>query len=249
MGALHEGHIRLLEVARERCPFVTLSIFVNPLQFGPHEDLSRYPRPLERDLEIAERAGVAQVFVPSVEEMYPSEPTTVHVPGVTERWEGERRPGHFDGVATVVARLFGIVGAGRAFFGWKDLQQCLTIAKMTRDLALPVTLDFIETVREGDGLARSSRNAYLSPEERAKAPELYAALRASESAIREARSVGETLERQRESLMSRGFDVDYLAYVDLDAMAPLTRYQSDSALVVAARIGTTRLIDNIRLGV
>ncbi len=248
MGALHAGHRALLDRARGENDRVTLSIFVNPLQFGPNEDLSRYPRPIEADLDLAERAGVDAVFLPSVEEMYPETPTRIVVPGaLTERWEGASRPGHFDGVATVVARLFGLVGAGRAYFGRKDLQQCRVVAKMARDLALPVGLVFVPTVREGDGLARSSRNVYLAPEERAKAPLLYATLKDCAGAIRFGTGIETALHEGRSRLRGAGFLPDYLAYVALDDLRPLDTFHRDSALIVAARLGATRLIDNLEL--
>ena len=247
MGALHAGHRHLLRVARDACERVTLSIFVNPLQFGPNEDLSRYPRPIEADLAMAEEVGVDQVFLPSVEEMYPSNPTRIHVPGITELWEGASRPGHFDGVATVVAKLFGIVGSQGAFFGQKDLQQCLVVRKMVRDLSLPIDLVFVPTVREEDGLARSSRNVYLDTSERAIAPELHRVLIDSVEAIRTGISVETTLQVSRDRLVRNGFLPDYLAYVDAEDLQPLPEFRPDSALIVAAKLGRTRLIDNILL--
>ena len=245
MGALHAGHRSLLDLARSANDFVTLSIFVNPLQFGPNEDLSRYPRPLEADLAMAEAAGVDQVFLPTVEEMYPASPTTIRVPELTERWEGASRPGHFDGVATVVAKLFGIVGARTAFFGQKDLQQCLVVQKMARDLSLPIELVFAPTTREPDGLAMSSRNAYLSPEERAIAPLLHEVLRHSQVAIQEDATVDGVLHEGILRLESAGFAPDYLAYVGTGDLRPLPAFSPDSALIVAAKLGRTRLIDNI----
>ncbi|RYG28225.1 pantoate--beta-alanine ligase [bacterium] len=246
MGALHAGHRKLLEVAREECARVTLSIFVNPLQFGLDEDLSRYPRPIEADLAIAEAVGIDQVFLPGVEEMYPSSPTKIHVPAITDLWEGASRPGHFDGVATVVAKLFGIVGAQTAYFGRKDLQQCLVVRKMVRDLSLPISLVLVPTVREEDGLARSSRNVYLSPEERAVAPEIYATLTEIAARIRETGS-NDALVAGEKRLADAGFEVDYLGYVDTRTLLPIPEYKPDSALIVAAKLGRTRLIDNIVL--
>lgn len=245
MGALHEGHRSLLDLARRECGYVTLSIFVNPLQFGPNEDLTRYPRPIEADLAMAQAAGVDQVFLPSVEEMYPASPTTIHVPEITSRWEGASRPGHFDGVATVVAKLFGIVGAGRAYFGQKDLQQCLVVRKMVVDLSLPIELVFAPTIRENDGLAKSSRNVYLSPEERAKAPGIYEVLRDAERAIRGGASIENALTTGEERFARSGFETDYLAYVDTATLRKIDAFQKDSALIVAAKLGRTRLIDNI----
>lgn len=245
MGALHEGHRSLLDLARQECAYVTLSIFVNPLQFGPNEDLSRYPRPLEADLAMAEAAGVDQVFLPSVQEMYPVSPTTVHVPGMTELWEGMSRPGHFDGVATVVAKLFGIVGSQRAYFGQKDLQQCLVVQKMVRDLSLSVDLIFAPTVRESDGLAKSSRNIYLSSGDRQIAPLLHEVLGDAEVAIRGGQRVDLTVAEGSIRLQEAAFDVDYLAYVDTEDLRVLGEFHPHSALIVAAKLGRTRLIDNV----
>ena len=248
MGALHAGHRTLLNAARRENAYVTLSIFVNPLQFGPHEDLSRYPRPIENDLALAESAGVDQVFLPSVQEMYPEEPTRIVVPGrLTERWEGASRPGHFDGVATVVARLFGIVGPRRAYFGRKDLQQCRVVAKMVRDLALAVDLRIEPTFREPDGLAFSSRNAYLSPEERKSAPELYAVLVECAERIVGGEGIENVLAAAAVRLENGGFRPDYLAYVDESDLRPLDTFAPNSSLIVAAKLGTTRLIDNLRV--
>ena len=239
MGALHAGHRRLLEVARGECARVSLSIFVNPLQFGANEDLSRYPRPIEADLAMAEQMGVDQVFLPSVEEMYPASPTTIHVPEISELWEGASRPGHFDGVATVVAKLFGIVGAETAYFGQKDLQQCLVVRKMVRDLSLPVRLVFVPTVREEDGLARSSRNVYLTTEERV--------LRDSAASIRSGSDVANVLREGRDRLRENGFEPDYLAYVDTETLQIIPEFRPASALIVAAKLGRPRLIDNLLL--
>src|SRR5438067_13349178 len=185
MGFLHEGHLSLFEVARQSgATFIVVSIFVNPRQFGPSEDFSRYPRNEARDAEMLESRGVGVLFLPSVETMYPpGSQTTVSVAGVAKPLEGERRPGHFDGVATVVLKLFDIVQADLAAFGRKDAQQCAVIERMVRDLDVPVRLVFGETVREADGLAMSSRNSYLSAEDRKLAPVLHRALRAGEEAI------------------------------------------------------------------
>jgi len=185
MGFLHEGHLSLLQVARDAgAAFVAVSIFVNPKQFGPNEDFGRYPRDEARDAEMLESAGVDLLFLPPVDVMYPEGATTmIAIGGVSGPLEGERRPGHFDGVATVVAKLFNIVEPDVAAFGRKDAQQCAVIERLVRDLDVPVRLAFGETLRERDGLAMSSRNAYLSEEERAKAPVLHRALLAGENAI------------------------------------------------------------------
>jgi len=245
MGALHEGHAALLRRSRSENEISVLSIFVNPTQFGPNEDYSRYPRTLEADLAIAERCGVDIVFLPEVEEMYPDHHIKLQVFGVTERWEGAKRPGHFDGVATVVAKLFGAVLPTRAYFGQKDLQQCQVVRTMVTGLNLPIALVICETVREADGLAMSSRNRYLSPTERELAPQLYRKLSEAKSMIAQGSSVRATLADAIKELSSNGFVVDYFDYVDLPAMLPLVTLQQDSALICAAKLGTTRLIDNV----
>jgi pantoate--beta-alanine ligase len=251
MGFLHEGHLSLVRVAREAgATFIAVSIFVNPKQFGPNEDFSRYPRDEERDAAMLESAGVDLLFLPAVEVMYPPGATTnIAVGGVSKPLEGERRPGHFDGVATVVAKLFNIVQPDVAAFGRKDAQQCAVIERMVADLDLPVRLVFGETLREHDGLAMSSRNAYLSGDERAKAPVLHRALRAGEEAITHGiHSVADV-----EKLMHRvvteegGVEVDYLAVVDpLTFEAPVD-FERDILLAGAVRAGRTRLIDNVRI--
>lgn len=249
MGAFHEGHLSLMRAARAAHDRVCVSLFVNPLQFGAGEDLSRYPRAEASDFELAESVGVDILFAPGAGEMFSGETTRVHVPGLTERWEGAYRPGHFEGVATVVAKLFGIAGPDTAYFGWKDLQQCLVIRRMVRDLSLPVRLEFLETIREEDGLAKSSRNAYLSQEERAMAPELYATLREIADSCLNTREplteIDHFLDQGKRRLEKHGFEVDYLELVDREEMK-LLRSEGDAALIVAARLGTTRLIDNVR---
>lgn len=242
MGAFHEGHLSLMREAKRRGR-ACVSIFVNPLQFGPAEDLSRYPRNEARDLALAEAEGVDIVFIPSPEAMYPRPSTTVHVAQVGDRWEGARRPGHFDGVATVVAKLFHLIQPTTAIFGWKDFQQCLVIRRMVEDLNLPVRLRFLDTVREPDGLAMSSRNAYLSVEERTRAPELHRALERLK-ALPEIRS--DELESEIRTLTGYGFEVDYLAFVDFEALEP-QEGRGPGAVIVAARLGKTRLIDNVRI--
>ena len=251
MGFLHEGHLSLIEVARAAgATLIVVSIFVNPRQFGPGEDFSRYPRDEQRDRELLESAGVDLLFLPAVEVMYPAGATTsVTVAGVSQPLEGERRPGHFDGVATVVAKLFNIVQPDLAAFGLKDAQQCAVIAQMVRDLDIPVRLVFGETLREPDHLAMSSRNSYLSAAERAKAPVLHRALRAGQEAI--ARGNHDTA--AIETLMHRvvadeaGAEVDYLAVVDPLTFLPPQDFARPVLLTGAIRIGKTRLIDNIRV--
>ncbi len=246
MGFLHAGHLSLVDVARNAgATFIVVSIFVNPRQFGPKEDFARYPRDEERDAAMLEDAGVDLLFLPPVEVMYPPGATTVvSVGGVSKPLEGDRRPGHFDGVATVVAKLFNIVPADIAAFGRKDAQQCAVIQRMVADLDIPVRLVFGETIREHDGLAMSSRNAYLSPEERAKAPVLHRALRAGEEAIlRGARDI-ESVMRSVVAAES-GVEVDYLAVIDPRTYEPPVDFQRDILLAGAVRIGRTRLIDNV----
>jgi pantoate--beta-alanine ligase len=248
MGFLHEGHLSLVDAAREAgATYVVVSIFVNPKQFGPNEDFSRYPRDEARDMALLEGKGVDLLFLPPVEVMYPpGASTVVTVAGVASPLEGERRPGHFDGVATVVAKLFHIVQADVAAFGTKDAQQCAVIDRMVRDLDIPVRLVFGKTIREKDGLALSSRNTYLSVEDRALAPVLHRALRAAEDALaHNVRDVGAL-----EKLMHRvagSVEVDYLVVVDPLTFLPPVDFNRDVLLAGAVRVGRTRLIDNIRV--
>ena len=247
MGALHEGHLELVRKAKRHGGAVVVSVFVNPTQFGPSEDFTRYPRDLTRDAGLAESAGADVVYAPSVETVYPrGVMTKVVVPEVAERYEGALRPGHFDGVATVVLKLFNQVRPDVALFGRKDLQQCAVIRRMVEDLNVPVTLDFVPTFREADGLAMSSRNVYLSPQERAIAPRLHEVL---EWFLKvEDETVESRLATGREQLRQEGFAVDYLDLVSSQTFQPQTSIHTDSAVIVAARLGRTRLIDNIQLG-
>jgi pantoate--beta-alanine ligase len=251
MGFLHEGHLSLVRVARDAgATFIVVSIFVNPKQFGPGEDFARYPRDEERDAALLEGAGVDLLFLPPVETMYPDGGTTmVSIGGVSKPLEGVRRPGHFDGVATVVAKLFNIVQTDVAAFGRKDAQQCAVIERLVRDLDFPVRVVFGETLREHDGLAMSSRNAYLSAQERAKAPVLHRALRAGENAITHGIHSVPDLEKLMHRVMHEegGVEVDYLAVVDpLTFEAPID-FARELLLAGAVRVGRTRLIDNIRI--
>ncbi len=250
MGALHEGHLSLVRRARAECATVAMSIFVNPAQFGPHEDLARYPRPLERDLALAEDAGVDLVFAPSVEEMYPpGYATYVEVGGPALRWEGERRPSHFRGVATVVAKLFTITSPQRAYFGEKDYQQLRVVARLARDLDLPVEVVGCPIVREPDGLALSSRNVYLTLEERPRATALYRALQEAQRLVaggeRDASQVQAAMEAALQA--TPGVLVEYAAVVDAASLEPLQTIRAPARALVAARLGTVRLIDNAAL--
>jgi len=250
MGYLHRGHLALVERARRENPFVVVSIFVNPLQFGPGEDYHRYPRDLERDATLLKEAGVDLLFAPGVEEMYPQGfATRVQVEGpLAALWEGEVRPGHFQGVATVVARLFLLVGPERAYFGEKDSQQLLVIRKMVRDLGFPLEVVGVPTVREEDGLALSSRNVYLSPETRKKASVLYRALLAMREAARSGGGVAEALEAGEKVLKEvPEFRPDYLAIVHPETLLPLSRFLPGARGLLAGRFPEARLIDNLEV--
>ena len=255
MGYLHEGHLSLLRAARRRCDVVVMSLFVNPAQFGPGEDLDSYPRDEARDAQLAERAGVDLIYAPPVEEVYPEGfATTVEVDdGLTAVLDGEpdqRGPGHFRGVATVVAKLLNSVAPDVAFFGQKDAQQAIVIRRMVRDLDFPVEVEVLPTVREQDGLAMSSRNAYLSREERGRAAALIRALRAAE-AVAES---GETrpqvaLDAARAELERAGIEPEYLEAREAEGLAPAESLNGRPVLVaIAARVGRARLIDNLVIG-
>lgn len=251
MGALHEGHLSLIDVARTRADAVVLSVFVNPLQFGPNEDFARYPRNLQADLELARRRGVDVVFAPAAEAMYSPDAEIRVVPGPTaERLEGAIRPGHFAGVLTVVTKLFHLVEPDVAVFGQKDIQQATLIRQLVRDLDFPIDLVIAPTVREADGLALSSRNAYLSPEERAQGLGLSAALRAAARAWRGGEADAAALVRLMEAECGRypGLRPDYIAAVDPLHLQPVTRAEPGTILTLAGRVGGTRLIDNHILG-
>ncbi len=251
MGFLHEGHLALIDVARkEGADFVVVSIFVNPKQFGPKEDLTRYPRNEAGDRALLEERHTDLLFLPTVDTMYPpGSSTSVSVGAVATPLEGERRPGHFDGVATVVLKLFHIVQPDLAIFGRKDAQQCAVIERMVRDLDVPVRLAFGETIRESDHLAMSSRNTYLSAEERKLAPVLHRALRAGEDALQHGVEDVAAIEQvmHRIGANTEGVEIDYLALVDPLTFLPPTDFDRDLLLVGAIRVGRTRLIDNIRV--
>ena len=252
MGALHEGHLTLVREAKARAAHVAVSIFVNPRQFGAGEDLAAYPRPRERDLAMLEAEGVSLVWAPDVAEMYPSGyATNVSVTGVSERLCGEARPGHFDGVATVVCKLFNQVRPDIALFGEKDWQQLAVIRRMARDLDLMHphvdAILGVPTVREDDGLAMSSRNAYLTADERARAAALPAAMKAAIAALGAGEPVAKCLAELYSALLAAGFaSVDYAQLCDAESLAPLEqRGNGPARLLVAARIGKARLIDNM----
>jgi len=247
MGALHAGHMALVAEAKKRADKVVASIFVNPAQFGEGEDFGRYPRREAEDVEMLEGAGCDLLWAPSVEDMYPHGfATSVSVGGVTDLWEGEARPGHFDGVATVVAKLLIAVRPDVALFGEKDFQQLAVIRRMVADLGLGVEIVGVSTVREPDGLALSSRNIYLSAEERQQALGLPQALEVARNAIRAGAPVAETLHEARANLRNAGFSrIDYFALVDATSLQPLDEPNGDMRLIAAAVIGTTRLIDNL----
>jgi pantoate--beta-alanine ligase len=251
MGYLHEGHLRLVDEARRRADSVVMSVFVNPLQFGPNEDFLRYPRDLERDRALAAARGVDALFVPSTETMYPTGAEVRVLPGPTgDRWEGAARPGHFAGVLTVVAKLLHLVEPDVACFGRKDVQQAVLIAQMVRDLDWPVEIVVVPTVREPDGLALSSRNAYLDAEERRQATGLSSALQAAHDAWRAGQTNSQRLEdtmRQRLAMFP-DIRLEYLAIVEPRTLAPVTTVSADTVIALAARVGRTRLIDNIVLG-
>ena len=251
MGFLHEGHLRLVDAAAGRAGCVVMSIFVNPTQFAPTEDLSRYPRDLSGDASKASERGVDLLFLPDVAEMYPAPPVLrVTADDMPTRWEGAVRPGHFDGVLTVVAKLFNIVAPDVAIFGRKDFQQAALIRRMVRELNFPIELVVAPTVRESDGLALSSRNTYLDDSARANALGLVESLRAAERAFAAGERDGERLTAiGLESLATHpGIAVDYFAVVDPADMRPVQQAADDSVAVVAARVGRTRLIDNMVLG-
>jgi len=253
MGALHAGHLHLVRVARRHAERVAVSIFVNPTQFGPNEDFARYPRNLERDVELLASAGADLVLAPSPEEMYPQgEKTRVRVSGLTEHLCGPFRPGHFEGVATVVTKLFAITGSCTAVFGRKDYQQLKVIERLARDLLLPVKVVGEPTVRDVDGLALSSRNAYLSAEERQRALAIPRALAAAAASFAAGeRGAGALIEPLRARLREAGLRLDYAEIADPDELFPLepgTQVGPRALIALAAFCGTTRLIDNLVLG-
>jgi pantoate--beta-alanine ligase len=248
MGFLHEGHLSLMRAARQKCDIVIASIFINPTQFGPAEDLDRYPRDEAGDRAKCESAGIDILFMPKTNEMYPEKPSVfVLVEGVSDVLEGAIRPGHYQGVATVVAKLFHISKPHSAFFGQKDFQQCIVIKRLVKGLDLDVEIEVLPTVREADGLAMSSRNSYLNAEERRAAPIIFSALADGERLIRDGiqdpgvlrKTIRERLQREK------GIVVEYIEIADPETLTPLARVTGKTVLLVAVRLGRTRLIDNI----
>jgi pantoate--beta-alanine ligase len=247
MGYFHEGHLVLMHEAKKVCDLVVVSIFVNPLQFGPREDLDRYPRDFERDVHLAEKVGVDVVFFPSAEEMYPSGfSTRVELGELTQCLCGRSRPGHFQGVATVVAKLFNIVFPDKAFFGQKDAQQVLVIKRMVKDLNMPLEIVVVPTVREEDGVAMSSRNVYLEPHERQAARCLRRSMEIVEQEVVDGERDASRLQEMARKIIAEEplADIDYVEIRSLPDLKPVTSLECPALLAVAARFGKTRLIDN-----
>jgi pantoate--beta-alanine ligase len=250
MGALHEGHLSLVRAAKARCDVVAVSIFVNPTQFGPTEDLSKYPRQFDRDRQLLEKGGVDVVFAPSVEEMYSDgQVSWVLVEGLSEKLDGRSRPGHFRGVTTIVAKLFHIIEPDAAFFGQKDAAQLAVIHRMVRDLNFPVEIVACPIVRESDGLAMSSRNAYLNREERGRALVLRRSLQQVQQEFQAGERIATKLISAAKEVFAREPQVvlDYFEIVDPDTLDPVERISRETLVAVAAYVGSTRLIDNLVL--
>jgi len=248
MGALHEGHLSLVKMSNEQCDATVVSIFVNPTQFGPNEDFQRYPRTLKNDLRLLETVGSPAVFVPDASEMYPAGfDTTIHVGNVSLPFEGAVRPGHFDGVATVVLKLFLASQADVAFFGQKDYQQLCVIKKMVADLNVPIEIVMGPTIREPDGLAMSSRNRYLSEAERRRAVVLSQSLAEAEKMILtdNIRSVDTIQQAIRTRILSASMTIDYIAIADSLTLQELSVIETEAVILLAVRLGETRLIDNM----
>ncbi len=251
MGALHEGHLSLVRAAKAHCDVVTASIFVNPTQFGPAEDFSKYPRTFDRDCELLQKEGVSLVFAPTVEEMYPPGAVTfVTVEGLGEKLCGKSRPGHFRGVTTVVSKLFHIVGPETAFFGQKDAAQVAILRRMVRDLNIPVEIAVCPIVREADGLAMSSRNAYLDAQQRKAALVLYRSLQEAQALFGQGCRAVDRFIQDAKTVFAQEPSVrlDYFEIVDPETLEPLEKIDSPSLVAVAAYVGPARLIDNVVLG-
>lgn len=248
MGNLHEGHLNLVREARKLCDVVVVSIFVNPIQFGPNEDFDSYPRTLEHDQHLLADVGCDIVFAPSVEQMYGNQPrlTNITVGGITNDLCGAQRPGHFDGVAVVVTKLFNIVQPNFAFFGQKDYQQLAVIRQFVRDLNIPLEVIGVPIARAEDGLALSSRNGYLSAENRAIAPTIYQSLKTAEQALQAGASLPDALANIRNTLTQAGFAVDYVE-ARTPELQPIEVFNQNTVLFIAAKLGATRLIDNLQI--
>ena len=248
MGALHDGHRALIRAARLRCDALAVSIFVNPTQFGPHEDLTKYPRPISRDRALCKQEGADVCFEPSVQAMYPEGfQTVVSLPAIARRWEGEVRPHHFSGVATVVTKLFGMMSPQIATFGQKDFQQSVLVDRLVKDLNLGVRIIVRPTVRERDGLAMSSRNVYLLPDDRGRAVTLYRSLRAGAEAIQQGVDDGRAIQAVMHQVIKAepAMTIDYLAVCDPRTLEPISTVTSRVVLIGAVRLGSVRLIDNL----
>ncbi len=248
MGNLHEGHLTLVREAKKLCDVVVVSIFVNPTQFGPGEDFDNYPRTLEQDSRLLADVGCDIIFAPSVEQMYGTQPrlTNISVSQITDALCGSSRPGHFDGVALVVTKLFNIVQPNYAFFGQKDYQQLAVIRQFVQDLNIPLEVIGVPIVRAADGLALSSRNGYLSPEQRQVAPVIYRSLKQAEQQLHQGKDLQQVLEDIKTQLTDNGFVVDYVEARQSNLL-PATQFDRDIVLFVAAKLGATRLIDNLEV--
>lgn len=248
MGNLHEGHLNLVREARKLCDVVVVSIFVNPIQFGPNEDFDNYPRTLEHDSHLLAEVGCDIVFAPSVEQMYGNHPrlTNISVGEITNDLCGLQRPGHFDGVAVVVTKLFNIVQPNYAFFGQKDFQQLAVIKQLVRDLNMPIDVIGVPITRAEDGLALSSRNGYLSEQERKTAPTIYQTLKTAEADLHNGQALSDVLEKIRANLTDAGFVVDYIE-ARSPSLQKIDQFDQDVVLFIAAKLGKTRLIDNLQV--
>jgi len=247
MGAMHEGHLSLIRAAAQETDYVVVTVFVNPTQFGPDDDLERYPRQLQQDCRLVREAGADAVFAPTNEEMYPpGYETYVEITRLSAEWEGRHRPGHFRGVATIVLKLFNIVGADAAYFGQKDGQQARVVAKMAEDLNVPAVVRVMPTVREADGLAMSSRNAYLSPTERREAAKLSQALKLAEELVAGGERDSEAIVGRMRAIVETipEAEIDYIGIMDAESLEAVERIESTVMVALAVQVGPARLIDN-----